>query len=244
MYFEKILTGDSVIVILIITVLAFAILYIKAKLDCLKKDKKLKLQSTDLERQARQLENITALYDHTLKFDKSKTEFFTSVAHELKTPISVILGAIQLINLKASLHAEENPAFSKNMKTIRNNCFRLLRLVNNILDFARADAGYLKFNPVNCNIVNAVEEITQSVLPYAQQKHLSLELDLKAEDIIIAIDMDKLERIMLNLLSNAIKFTPSAGRIIVAISSNNTNVSISVKDTGIGNPCRKAKRDI
>lgn len=239
MYLEKIAHHNLVIAILILAVLIIAFFYYKVRIDCIKKDKLIKSQLCELSSQAMQIERLTALYSHALGIDKSKTDFFTSVAHELKTPVSVILGASQLICLKTELQPDSNPFLLKNMKIIRTNCYRLMRLVNNLLDFSRADAGFLKLNPANCNLSDTVRDIMHSVIPFAQQKHISFEFDTENPEIVTAIDPDKFERIILNLLSNAIKFTPEDGKITVRIAERENKAVISVKDTGIGIPKEK-----
>jgi len=94
---------------------------------------------------------------------------------------------------------------------------------------------------VNCNIVYLIEEICQSVIPYSDQKSITLEFDTMEEEIITAVDVDKIERIILNLLSNAIKYTNPGGKISVVVSREGENVNISVQDTGIGIPEDKQK---
>lgn len=169
-----------------------------------------------------------------IEYDNIRTEFFSSMSHELKTPISVILGAVQLID-QLPQDIEGSKAI-KHFHTIKQNCYRLLRLINNILDTTRLEKGYITTNLENSNIVYLVEEMTQSVVPFAEQKGLSLIFDTEKEEIITAVDIDKIERIMLNLLSNAIKFTPSGGNVFVTLSSKNDMVIISVRDTGPGIP--------
>ncbi len=193
----------------------------------------------ELEKQNKLVANLTNMYNNIVEYDNFKTEFFSNISHELKTPLTVILGAIQLMNQKHSGIPQDRRNSGKHLHTIKQNCYRLLRLVNNVLDISRLDSGYIKLNKVNVNIVYLIEEITQSVIPYAEQKGLSLEFDTEYEEIITGVDIDKVERIVLNLLSNAIKFTPSGGKIWVNISYRNKKVFFSVKDTGLGIPENK-----
>ena len=198
-------------------------------------------QLEEIEMQNKSIKNLSNLYDSTIQYDKDITDFFINITHELKTPLSVILGAIQLMELKNQPPYEEQDKSAGTHQIIRLNCYRILRLVNNLLDFARLDSGYLKLNPANCNIVGLVEDITQSVIPYARQKQLTLLFDTQHEEIVTAVDMEKIERVILNLLSNAIKFTGRGGQIKVTIHSMDSKVFISVKDTGIGIPGDKQK---
>ncbi|HOQ00077.1 MAG TPA: HAMP domain-containing sensor histidine kinase [Acetivibrio clariflavus] len=187
------------------------------------------------------IEKIASLYDNTVKCTNEKSEFFYNMSHELKTPITVILGAIQLIEQNRVPLEYDRRKSSKHIVTIKQNCYRLLRLINNMLDLSRIESGYIKSNMVNCNIVYLIEEICQSVIPYSDQKSITLEFDTMEEEIITAVDVDKIERIILNLLSNAIKYTNKGGKISVVVSREGENVYISVKDTGIGIPKDKQK---
>ena len=127
----------------------------------------------------------------------------------------------------------------KNINMEKQNCFRLLRLINNLIDSTKLDSGYFELNMVNCNIVNIIEEITLSVAEYMHSNNLTLIFDTEVEEKIVACDLDKIERIMLNILSNAIKFTKPGGNIFVNISDGEEFITISIEDTGIGIPEEK-----
>ncbi len=127
----------------------------------------------------------------------------------------------------------------KYLKLIKQNCYRLMKLINNLLDTTKLDSGYLKLNLVNYNIVSLIEEITLSVTSYAESKGINIIFDTNVEEKIIAVDTDKIERIILNLLSNSIKFTNPGGHIFVKIKDCGENVYIHVKDTGVGIPSDK-----
>jgi two-component system, cell cycle sensor histidine kinase PleC len=193
-------------------------------------------QQKEIAKQNKLITNLTNLYNDAVEYNNVKADFFSNISHELKTPLSVILGAIQLIDQKNSFSAVDNTSVSKHFRTIKQNCYRLVRLINNILDISRIESGYIRMNLSNCNIVYLVEEMAQSIAPYAEQKNLSLEFDTEFEEITTAVDIDKIERIILNLLSNAIKFTPSGGKISVKVKGMNERVFISIKDTGPGIP--------
>ena len=138
--------------------------------------------------------------------------------------------------------SNEEVDLKKYMTSIKQNCYRLLRLVNNIIDMNKIDYGYYDIELGNYNIVSVVEDITMSVLEYIKNKGIELIFDTDTEEEIIACDPDKIERIILNLLSNAIKYTRPDGKIIVNINSDKENVYISVKDTGIGKPKQKLNK--
>lgn len=172
------------------------------------------------------------------EYDKIKTEFFSNISHELRTPINVIFSALQVLELKIKDYSYQNLS-GKYTKIMKQNCYRLLRLINNLIDITKIDSGYYDINKKNVDIVRLIENITMSVADYIETKGLSIKFDTSEEEKIIACDAEKMERIILNLLSNAVKFTPSGGEIIVNIEDCNEYIEISVKDTGIGIPADK-----
>jgi PAS domain S-box-containing protein len=170
----------------------------------------------------------------------AKSNFIANISHELRTPIAVILSGIQLIEVNINSNESENKQnLSNHIRTIKQNCYRLLRLVNNIIDVTKFDAGFRKLDLKNLNIVSLVEDITISVVEYAKLKGITIIFDTDEEEKIIAVDPDKIERILLNLLSNAIKFTPKKGCIFVKILNKTDSVIVSIEDTGIGVPAEK-----
>ena len=180
----------------------------------------------------------TKLLEETIEYDQLKTQFFSNISHELKTPLNIIFSGVQM--METSFCMEQSSVckgkIDKYSSLLKQNCHRLLRLINNLIDISRFDAGYLSMNYKNYNIVSLVEDIVQSVAVFAGNKGIELIFDTESEEIIIASDADKIERIILNLLSNAIKFTEPEGKIEVTIKDVDHNVIISVRDSGIGIP--------
>ncbi|WFD12290.1 MASE3 domain-containing sensor histidine kinase [Tepidibacter hydrothermalis] len=177
-----------------------------------------------------------------LKYERLKTEFFSNISHELKTPLNILLGSIQLIDKVSDDNKDQqNEYYKKYSPMMKQNCYRLLRLINNLIDITKIDAGFLKMNFENHNIIQVVEDITMSVVEYIKSKDIDIIFDTDIEEKIIKCDADKIERIILNLLSNSIKFTNEGGSIFVNIYDENEVVHISVKDTGVGIPQEEQK---
>ncbi len=179
--------------------------------------------------------------DDLMEHDRIKTEFFANISHELRTPINVIFSVLQLYesNLKGCLDRNISSKGHKYINTMKQNCYRLLRLINNLIDITKIDVGYFQIYKTNCNIINLIENITLSVADYIESRGLSIIFDTNIEEKIIACDPDKIERIILNLLSNAVKFTEPGGEIMVSIENDIENICIIVKDTGRGIPKEK-----
>lgn len=184
-------------------------------------------------------------YENIIKLENTKNEFLSNISHEFKTPLNIILSTMQLINKNIenkNIISNEETNLKKYMILIKQNCYRLLRLVNNIIDMNKIDYGYYDIELGNYNIVSVVEDITMSVLEYVKNKGIDLVFDTETEEEIIACDPEKIERIVLNLLSNAIKYTGAKGKISVKINSDERFVYILVKDTGIGIPKQKLNK--
>jgi PAS domain S-box-containing protein len=195
------------------------------------------------EKMEKAVEKDRKLLNETLEFNRLITEFFSNISHELRTPLNVILSAVQVLGLEEQKHpyGEMEEKRSKYMKIIKQNSYRLLRLINNLIDISKFDSGYVTLHLENHNIVNIVEEITLSVVEYIENKGVKFTFDTNVEEKILACDPDKIERIMMNLLSNAAKFTNAGDEINVEIIDQEDNIQISVRDTGIGIPEDKLK---
>jgi signal transduction histidine kinase len=162
------------------------------------------------------------------------------MSHELRTPLNIIFSTAQLfdvlINKGESLNTEKIKNYTG---SIKQNCYRLLRLVNNLIDMTKIDSGFMKLEMRNRNIVQVAEDITQSTAEYVQHMSRRIVFDTDEEEKIMAFDAEKLERILLNLISNATKFTEPGDEIYVNLHDKGEYVVISVKDTGIGIPEEK-----
>ncbi|WP_160676262.1 PAS domain-containing protein [Clostridium sp. C8-1-8] len=163
-----------------------------------------------------------------------KDEFLSIISHEFRTPLNVISSAVQAINYLCENELSEKS--KKYLSIIRQNTFRQLRLVNNLLDITRADAGRIKLHKRNVDIVFLTKAIIESVNIYSSQKGVKVDFTSFYEQKIIAMDEEKYERILLNILSNATKFTPSGKFVSVKLRKYRNRVYIDIKDDGIGIP--------
>lgn len=197
----------------------------------------------DITEKKRMTEENKKLLQQAIEYDRFKTEFFSNISHELRTPLNIILSAIQLLNSNHSSLKENCSNFTDScaryIAIMKQNAFRLLKLIDNIIDLTKIDAGYYQINLENHNIITVVEDITLSVVEYVESKEIELIFDTDTEEKIIACDNEKIERIMLNLLSNAVKYTKAGGTINVDIKDLDTHLVIIVKDTGTGIPNEK-----
>lgn len=182
------------------------------------------------------------LLEKTIEYDNQKTLFLSNISHELRTPLNILLSSLQMLNIYTNNMENKEVVNIKNyLRMMKQNCYRLLRLINNFIDVSKIETGFYQLNSKNVNIVTIIEEITLSVVDYMKNKNIDIIFDTEIEEKIVSCDEDKLERIILNLLSNAIKFTAPGGKIQVNIYDGDSSITISVKDTGVGIPEDKLK---
>ncbi|PAX59587.1 response regulator [Brunnivagina elsteri] len=165
--------------------------------------------------------------ERLLESDKQKTEFFQNISHEFRTPITLIQGP-----LESAVANKEGLSYSQSAIALRNSR-RLLRLVNQLLDLQRLDAGKMQptFRP--CDLIEFVSQIIESFRTYCEKKGLQLVSNLQ-ESPTVYLDMEKFDKVVYNLLSNAMKFTPEGGTISVIVESTSDKCVLRVRDTGIG----------
>jgi len=166
-------------------------------------------------------------------FEKQK-EFFSYICHEFKTPLTIIISAIQTIKLICKDDLSTRSLMY--LKKIHQGSLQQWRLVTQLLDILKSDSGYLKTRKKNQDIIKMTKSICNAVSVYAKTKGITLRFSSTLKELIIGIDDDKYERILLNLLSNAIKFTPCGKSVSVRVSLVEDKVKIIVKDSGIGIP--------
>ena len=174
--------------------------------------------------------------EEAIHLESIRNEFFGNISHEFKTPLNIILGIVQLIDKNIELDNITKENLIRHVDIMKQNSYRLLRLVNNLIDISRIDIGYYNLQPSNYNIVKVVEDITLSIAEYVKHKKINLIFNTDVEEITLACDPDKIERVILNLLSNAIKYTDDNGDIYVSLNKVNEDVVVSVKDSGVGIP--------
>ncbi len=175
------------------------------------------------------------------ELDEVKSRLYTNITHEFRTPITVIQGMAE-----QSLKYFRENSFKKMegaVQVIQRNSRELLRLVNQMLDLSKMEAGALKLQLIQGDVVNFLQYLSESFHSFAQSKNIRLVTYKEAEALMMDYDPEKLQDVFSNLLSNAIKFTPEGGEIIFHIAQKeqkgNPHLLVKVKDSGIGIPEEK-----
>lgn len=162
----------------------------------------------------------------------TRTQFLSSISHDLKTPINVIYSAIQLEQIY--IEKDDIESLKKYNSISSENCISLIRFANNLIDNSKIYSQFLTANLKKVNIVEIVEDYVMSYVDYVSWNGIELIFDTNTEECMIEVDIEFIGRIILNLISNGVKYTAKDGKIYVIIEEKMDKVFIKVSDTGSG----------
>jgi signal transduction histidine kinase/DNA-binding response OmpR family regulator len=177
---------------------------------------------------------ITAQADQLRALDGAKSRFFTNITHEFRTPLTLLLGPAEQI-----LTESDQPAVRQHAALVQRNAQHLLRLINQLLDLSKLEAGYLTLEPVSADVVPFVRGLVGSFEALAQQRGIACAFEAKQAVLLLDFDPEKLEKVVYNLLTNALNFTPSGGQVVVSLVQQSISLAeewmeLTVRDTGQG----------
>ncbi len=180
---------------------------------------------------------VTILHDLTREREvaQMKTDFVSKASHELRTPLSSIRAYVEmLVDGEASDEDSRNEFY----RIIQNETERLGRLIDNMLNISRIEAGIVQIERENVDMKPLISRVVQSLEPHAREKGISLHTKVAGIDLTVEGDADMLYQVLVNLASNSVKYTPEGGRITISADSDNLtrSVLVSVADTGLGIP--------
>ena len=182
---------------------------------------------------ARQHEEALAARQSAEEANAAKSRFLAAMSHELRTPLNAIAGYAELLDV--GIHGTLNDAQRQAIQRIQRSQHHLLSLINDILNFARLEAGRVEYRLADVPMRELLAELESFVAPQLAQRGVAFDCDRDSE-LTVRADREKVLQILLNLLSNAIKFTNAGGEVRVRCGSTERTVSIAVDDTGIGIP--------
>ncbi len=178
---------------------------------------------------AERTQQLEASLEKLKAADRLKTEFFTNASHELRTPLTLILAPLEMLAGSDQLPEQ----FKEEVSGARRNGYRLLKLVNEVLDLSKLEAGKLRLQFSATNLARLFEQVVAPWKTPLSRRRISLELIIPGPVVALA-DPERLEQIALNLLSNAVKETPDGGSIRIGCSKTESGVEFFVENTGKG----------
>jgi signal transduction histidine kinase len=165
---------------------------------------------------------------------RAKSDFLAVMSHELRTPLNAIGGYAQLMamGVRGPVSVEQ----TEDLERIERSQRHLLSLINDILNYARIEAGHVRYEIADVDLAETLVFLEALVSPQVRVKGLTYDVQVSACEMVVRADRDKVQQILVNLLSNAIKFTETGGTIIVSCEEDGSRVVIAVSDTGTGIP--------
>ena len=170
--------------------------------------------------------------DNALSANRAKSDFLAVMSHELRTPLNAIGGYVEILQL--GIHGPVNDAQVNALTRIARSQQTLLSLINDVLNFAKLEAGAVKYTMTEVALAPTLMAIEEFIAPQLQHRKMQYAVHAGDERVTVNADADKLQQILINLLSNAIKYTADGGTIDVHCETTATEVQVHVHDTGIG----------
>ncbi|MBT3602920.1 MAG: GHKL domain-containing protein, partial [Candidatus Latescibacteria bacterium] len=185
----------------------------------------------DVTENRRAREEILAANKRLKELDQLKTDFINTVSHELRTPLTSMRWSTESLS---QLVNQDDETVGKLLRIIRDDNHRLANMIEELLGFARIDAGELKLKPTEIDLAQTVKKAREEILPLAIKKEIDLKEAEGIETLIVQADPEQMHRVLINILDNAIKYTPANGLITVSLSQTEQQAILRVTDTGIG----------
>jgi signal transduction histidine kinase len=203
-----------------------------------KKNRQLQLTNKKITIQKNQ---IARFAEKIKESNEAKLSFFTGLSHEFKTPITLILSSIESI---AETAKAKGSAIMNEVELIYNNSNRLLRLINNLLDFRRVEEQKFTLKASKTNLYDFSRRIHQDFIHEARRRNIQFKIHTNNEELEVYVDRNLMDKVFFNILSNAFKFTPDNGKVTIEIvdEPHANTLGIHFKDSGIGIPVKEILR--
>lgn len=192
--------------------------------DLEEKNRELELAFMELEKKNEELEEAS----------RAKTHILSTATHELKTPLTSIIGYIDIILMRQNKVGPLNEKQQRYLQTAQRNSYRLKSLVDDLLDISRIESGGLDLTPAELELWPEIEEIVTGMQTQINDKDIDLVLDIPQEICPVLADKLRLGQVISNLLSNACKYSPQGARVTIRAREEDAGIRIDVSDTGIG----------
>ncbi|MDE6572208.1 MAG: response regulator [Duncaniella sp.] len=163
------------------------------------------------------------------RINEIKLKFFTNISHDLRTPLTLIMVPLQVL-----MEQTKDVTVRKMLDTMHHNATHLLNLINSLLDLRKLDVGAEELHCSVSNFVSFIKSVCRAFDDYASSRNIRLTVESGLRELDFSYDQNKIKKVLNNLLSNAFKYTPDGGSVTVNISSDDSEVTVRVSDTGAG----------
>lgn len=176
------------------------------------------------------IDELKKLFYDLKNESENKENFILNITHDMRSHLNVIISALQFIEYNGLSMKDEK----RYMNIIKRNSYKILKLINNLIDTSRLENNFYKLEKRNIDIVSMIEGTVECIEKYSLEKNIQLIFDTNKEECMVSADPEAIDRIVMNLLSNAIKFSPMNSEIFVYLNIDEENINISVRDNGKG----------
>src|SRR5690606_12751907 len=215
---------------LLVLLLVLSIWSIYSAIKINRSKRKLELVNEKIKTQRNQIKKFA----NQLKIsNEGKINFFTALSHEFKTPLTLITSSVETISQQNKTLAGQS-SFEINL--ILNNSRRLIRLINELLDFRKLEAGSFLLKPRKTDVLEILQHVLDDFKLEAIKHAVHVKTKFPKSPCYLWADVNALDKVFFNILSNAMKFTPAQGKIEVVVTETEEEVKIHIKDSGIGIP--------
>lgn len=180
-------------------------------------------------------EEMILLIEKLQEKQEIQENFMMNISHDLRSILNIIMSAnymLECIKNRENINCDNKE--KEYLNIVKRNTYKMLKLIDNLIDITKLENKYFKINKENIEIVNFIETVMGSIDKYAKQKDITLIFDTNKEECIVGVDPQALDRMCINLISNAIKFSPIGSFIYVTLMIDDKDVKISVADNGLG----------
>jgi signal transduction histidine kinase len=186
----------------------------------------------EVARQAEHRRALEAARAEAEEANRAKSQFLTTMSHELRTPLNAIAGYADL--LLAGVRGQLSEGQTADIERIKRSGQHLLSLINDILNFAKIEAGQVEFDVQRIPVSRLIAGLDELVAPQVATRGLQIAIVPADPSLVVLGDAEKIRQVLLNLLTNAVKFTENGGEVILAADADDETVRMSVRDTGRG----------
>lgn len=167
--------------------------------------------------------------EQKVRINEIKLKFFTNISHDLRTPLTLIMVPLQVL-----MKRTKDETVKKMLDTMHHNATHLLNLINSLLDLRKLDVGAETLHCSVSDFISFIKSSCQAFDDYASSHNIRFKVESRIQELVFSYDQNKIKKVLNNLLSNAFKYTPDGGTVTVNVCCDDSEVTVSVSDTGVG----------
>ncbi len=217
----------NILIVSLVLAVVFGAIAFYSLIENWKNNKRLETQNREIVENEKQLIQMT---EKAAAANEEKMRFFTNVSHEFRTPITLMLLSVEELLKDQKLSSESQ----RKVGLVHKNANRILKMVNELLDFRKIDFNKMKLHIAKVDMVKTVKEIAKSFEGIATKKHIDLRVKSNAKNILAALDIQLFDKVLFNILANAFKFTQDYGHIYILVNQIENELIIEIEDSGVG----------